>query len=77
MFKAKHISGKYNIIADRLSCFNLQEARAAARWLDKSPTVWRSHFFLEPVHTQICSRLVNITLPDLKVTHPSPLLHQH
>ena len=37
MFRAKHIPGKYNIIADRLSRFKLQEARDAAPWLDKVP----------------------------------------
>ena len=39
MFRAKHIPGKYNIIADRLSRFKLQEARDAAPWLDKVPIV--------------------------------------
>ncbi|KAK3101834.1 hypothetical protein FSP39_006695 [Pinctada imbricata] len=37
-FKAKHIPGKSNIIADRLSRFQFQEARRLAPFLDKQPT---------------------------------------
>lgn len=34
LFKAKHIAGKSNCIADHLSRFKFQEARAIAPWLD-------------------------------------------
>lgn len=38
-FRAKHIAGKSNIVADRLSRFDFQAAREAAPWLDKDPAV--------------------------------------
>lgn len=38
LFKAKHIAGKSNCIADHLSRFKFQEARAIAPWLGVRPT---------------------------------------
>jgi hypothetical protein len=37
-FKAKHIPGKFNIIADHLSRLKFQEARRAAPWINPHPT---------------------------------------
>ena len=37
MFKAKQLPGKYNVVADKLSRFQLQEAWKTAPWLDKEP----------------------------------------
>jgi hypothetical protein len=36
-FKAKHIPGKQNLVADHLSRFQFQAAKNAAPWLDKHP----------------------------------------
>ena len=38
MFKAEHIPGKQNVIADHLSRLKFQEARQAAPWLSPHPT---------------------------------------
>ena len=37
-FKAKHISVKLNVIADKLSRFEFQKAKHIAPWLDVSTT---------------------------------------
>ena len=37
-FRAKHISGKSNVIPDRLSRFKFQEAKSLAPWLNQQPT---------------------------------------
>lgn len=39
LFKAKHIPGKYNVVADRLSRLQFQKAREAAPFLDQQATV--------------------------------------
>ena len=38
LFKAKHIPGFTNVVADHLSRLSFQEARAVAPWLDAAPT---------------------------------------
>jgi hypothetical protein len=38
IFKATHIAGVSNVVADKLSRFSFQAARQAAPWLDASPT---------------------------------------
>lgn len=38
LFKAKHIPGKSNVVADHLSRFKFQEAKAIAPWLNPQPT---------------------------------------
>ena len=38
IFKASHIPGKTNVVADALSRFQLQAAREKAPWLDSDPT---------------------------------------
>ena len=38
VFKAKHIPGKHNIIADLLSRLQVQQAFSQAPWLNKVPT---------------------------------------
>ena len=43
LFKAKHIPGKHNNIADRLSRFQVNEARCLAPWLAKNPVVPPHH----------------------------------
>ncbi|KAK3107807.1 hypothetical protein FSP39_022643 [Pinctada imbricata] len=43
LFKAKHIPGKLNIIADHLSRLKFQEARKAAPWLNLQPSVVPQH----------------------------------
>ena len=35
LFRAKHIPGKYNVIADKLSRLQFAEARQMAPWLDQ------------------------------------------
>ena len=45
LFKAKHIPGKHNNIADRLSRFQVNEARRLAPWLAKNPVVPPHHLF--------------------------------
>lgn len=42
-FRAKHILGKYNVVADRLSRLLFQEARAVAPWLRETPVQVESH----------------------------------
>ena len=42
-FRAKHISGKSNIVCDLLSRFSFQEAHQIAPWLSKQPVVVPSH----------------------------------
>lgn len=42
-FRAKHILGKYNVVADRLSRLLFQEARAVAPWLREAPVQVESH----------------------------------
>ena len=37
LFKAKHIEGNLNLTADRLSRFQIQEARESASYLDHQP----------------------------------------
>ena len=39
LLKAKHIPGKYNVVADKLSCFQVTEAKKWAPWLSENPTV--------------------------------------
>lgn len=46
-FKAKHIPGKYNVVADSLSCLQFQRAMEAA-YPDQQPTVIPEHLL------QIC-----------------------
>lgn len=43
LFRAKHIPGKYNVIADRLSRLQFQRAREAAPFLDQLATVIPPH----------------------------------
>ncbi|MES9881299.1 MAG: reverse transcriptase domain-containing protein [Sedimenticola sp.] len=38
LFRAHHIPGKQNVVADKLSRFQFQEARRLAPWLDKQST---------------------------------------
>lgn len=47
-FKAKHIPGKYNVVADSLSRLQFQRAREAAPYLDQQPTAIPEHLL------QIC-----------------------
>lgn len=47
-FKAKHIPGKYNMVADSLSRLQFQRAREAAPYLDQQPTAIPGHLL------QIC-----------------------
>ena len=42
-FKANHIRGDHNCIADHLSRFKFQEARTLAPWLDHQPTMLPHH----------------------------------
>ena len=42
-FRAKHIPGKQNIIADKLSGFKFQGALTVALWLKQSPVVVATH----------------------------------
>jgi hypothetical protein len=37
VFRAKHIAGKSNIVADKLSRFHFQKARQVAPWLNLTP----------------------------------------
>ena len=39
LLKAKHIPGKYNVVADKLSRFQVSEAKKWAPWLSENPTV--------------------------------------
>ena len=43
VFRAKHIAGKLNVIADKLSRFKFQEAKKVAPWLKLQPTNIPSH----------------------------------
>ena len=43
LFKAKHIPGKHNVLADHLSRFKFQEAKKFAPWLDPQPTTVPDH----------------------------------
>ena len=43
LFKAKHIPGKYNIIADKLSRLQVTEARKWAPWLADKPVTLPNH----------------------------------
>lgn len=36
-FKAKHVPGKFNVLADRLSGLEFQEVLTLAQWLNKTP----------------------------------------
>ena len=38
LFRAKHIAGTHNVLADRLSRFQFQEAKLQAPWLHPTPT---------------------------------------
>ena len=43
LFKARHIPGKHNVLADHLSRFKFQEAENFAPWLDQHPTTVPDH----------------------------------
>jgi len=43
VFRAKHIAGKSNVIADHLSRFHFQKARQLALWLTASKTTMSDH----------------------------------
>ncbi|KAK3099735.1 hypothetical protein FSP39_008685 [Pinctada imbricata] len=43
VFRAKHIAGKLNVIADNLSRFKFQEAKTLAPWLKLQPTIIPPH----------------------------------
>ena len=43
LFKAKHIPGRQNVIADKLSRFQVAEARRAAPWLAEAPVAVPQH----------------------------------
>ena len=43
LFKAKHIPGKYNMVADRLSRLQFQKAREVAPYLEQRATIIPSH----------------------------------
>ncbi|MEE4247451.1 MAG: reverse transcriptase domain-containing protein [Kangiellaceae bacterium] len=46
IFKARHIPGFSNVVADNLSRFSFQEAFAVAPWLDRTPTSIPPHLLL-------------------------------
>ena len=43
VFRAKHIAGKSNIVADKLSRFHFQKARQVAPWLNLTPAEIPEH----------------------------------
>ena len=44
-FRAKHIAGKTNTVADALYSFHLQQAKVHAFWLSPTPMLIPSHLF--------------------------------
>jgi hypothetical protein len=48
VFRAKHIKGKANVIADYLSRSQFQKARALAPWVDPHQTAIPDHFSFQP-----------------------------
>jgi hypothetical protein len=46
VFRAKHIAGKHNVIADQLSRFQFQRARSVAPWLCQEQTAIPDQFLI-------------------------------
>jgi hypothetical protein len=46
VFRAKHIAGKHNVIADQLSRFQFQKVRSVALWLCQEQTAIPDQFLI-------------------------------